>query len=67
MLARCLGLSEAEAVAWAGAKGWAVEGSVLELPAAADNSPRPGKKLGEEGLGLKYGDVSAVLGGQRGY
>lgn len=64
VLARVLGLGEGEAVAWAAARGWAVgEGGAVELPPTADNTARPKKKQGEDGLGLKFAEVSAVLRG----
>jgi hypothetical protein len=66
-LGRCLGLDGAQARQWAGQRGWAIAedakaGPVCELPASADNTPRPVKKVGEDGLGLKFSEVSAVLG-----
>ena len=63
-LARCLGLEEAQAREWAGRRGWVVAAAdaVVELPASADNTPRAVKKAGEDGLGLKFAEVSSVLG-----
>jgi hypothetical protein len=65
-LSQCLGLEEGGAREWAGKRGWAMaeegaKGVLCELPASADNTPRPVKKVGEEGLGLKFSEVSAVL------
>ncbi len=67
-LAECLGLGEGPAREWAGKRGWAAAaaggegGEAFELPASADNTPRAVKKVGEDGLGLKFADVATVLG-----
>ena len=66
VLAESLGFAAPAAVEWARRAGWAVDGDAVELPAALDNTPRPIKKAGEDGLGLRYADVAAVLGAQRG-
>jgi hypothetical protein len=67
VLSRALGLGTVEAVTWAEAHGWVVgEGGAVELPSTADNTPRPAKKMGEDGLGLggaRFADVSLVLRG----
>jgi hypothetical protein len=64
-LAACMGLGAAEAGAWALANGWtAAEGDLLELPVLAENSSRPVKRPGADGLDLKYAEVAAVLGAQ---
>lgn len=55
----------APAAAGAGeeAAGKGAAGVVMfELPASADNTPRAVKKVGEDGLGLKFAEVASVLG-----
>jgi hypothetical protein len=64
VIARALGMDAGEATVYAKAQGWVVgEGGAVELPSTADNTPRPTKKLGEDGLGLQFDQVSAVLRG----
>lgn len=62
VLAESLGFDEAAAVAWARSTGWTVDGDTVELPSVPENTQRPVKKAGEDGLGLRYADVASVLG-----
>lgn len=62
VLAESLGFDEAAAIAWARSTGWTVDGDTVELPAVPENTQRPVKKAGEDGLGLRYADVASVLG-----
>jgi hypothetical protein len=62
-LAASVGLGEAAAREWVAKRGWALGADgLVELPASADNTARPVKRVGEDGLGLKFSEVSAVLG-----
>ena len=61
-LAEALGLpAAADAAAWGAQQGWAVDAHTAELPALPENAPRPVKKAGEDGLGLRYSEALSVL------
>ncbi len=63
VLAESIGLDEPATTTWVRGMGWNIEGGIAELPALPENTLRPVKKAGEDGLGLRYQDVANVLGG----